>query len=201
MATKFGRILTSLEQLPVINLLDPLITLSCKMTWPAKTIVYLYHSVYGHQSWQDAVLSWETSAFKFTRPFGEWSRNITWQIKIIYIISITTVSLATKLTRLETYVDGSYHIVIWTLIRWFYSDNVTIWKICLSTFTRVMTTKLGARLWLQGGVLACKCLIHHQLLTVIGRRWRKIKWHAFKKEESSYLRNFYGRFSEECHLT
>ena len=135
MATKFGRILTYLGQLPVINLLDPLITLPCKMAWPAKTIVYLYHSVYGHQSWQDAVLSWETSTFKFTRPFGEWSRNITWQIKIIYIISITTVSLATKLTRLETYVDGSYHIVIWTLIRWFYSDNVTIWKICLSTFT------------------------------------------------------------------
>ena len=53
MATKLGRMVTSLEKLLTIKSHENLITWSCKATYKQKPLYHYYQNDYGHQTWQD----------------------------------------------------------------------------------------------------------------------------------------------------
>ena len=54
-----------LEGLQTINSYDALITLSCKVTWQKKTIIYLLPQ-YLWRTWLDGILSWPAPTHKVT---------------------------------------------------------------------------------------------------------------------------------------
>ena len=58
MATKLGIMLTYVEQLSHINLLDAVVRWSCKITWQTKTTISPHYSPYGHQTWQGGDFPW-----------------------------------------------------------------------------------------------------------------------------------------------
>ena len=86
-----------------------------KSRYKLKAIYLHYHGAYGHQTWQDADLPWLTPTHEVTLPFG-------WRFTL----------------------KGSYHIVTWPfLVRWSYVDHLTVWKIYISTFAKLMATNFG----------------------------------------------------------
>ena len=123
MAIKLERVVTYHEGLPPIELYGLLITWSYEITWQTKTFIspqpshclprspdklealYLhYRSVYDHQTWQDDDLSWALPTHKITRPFKHvFLRNHVTNWKHI---STAAVSMATKLGRMVTYLEG-----------------------------------------------------------------------------------------------
>ena len=66
MATKFGRMVTYLDDLLPLKSYDPFMTWSCKITWQIKALYLQYHSAYGHQTWHDGHLSSQASAHVVT---------------------------------------------------------------------------------------------------------------------------------------
>ena len=66
-----------------------------------------------------------------------WSYEITWQTKTI-ICPLPQYLWQPNLPGWRLALSGSYHKVTWPLARWSYLDHMTIWKLCISTFTRLM---------------------------------------------------------------
>ena len=98
--TKFGRMLSYHEDLPLVKSYDSLMKWSSEITWQltmnltstkrsmgtkfprsrdkTKPLYLHYHSAHDHQTWQDAELHRATATHKLTWPVGrafEWSRD------------------------------------------------------------------------------------------------------------------------------
>ena len=104
-ATKLGRMLTNLEELLLMMLLNPLRSL-------IKTIMSPPHDAYGHQTSQDCDLPWGSSIHKATWPFAHvvFRYHVT---NLNHFISTKTMSIATKFSRMVTYLMGNI-IITWS---------------------------------------------------------------------------------------
>ena len=72
MSTMLGRMVTNLEGLLPVMLLDPLVTWSWQITWELKPLYLHYHSAHGHKTWYDGDLPLVASIKEAT-----WSYNRT----------------------------------------------------------------------------------------------------------------------------
>ena len=146
MVTKLDRMVTYHEGLLHINSNDALITWSCKITWQTKTII----SPQRRCLWPPALEGWLLN-LDGLQPIKSLDPLITWffrrsRDKPNHYISTTTEPMATTLTMTVAYLEGLLSYSHITLNQVVLLDHVTIWKIYISTFSRLLATKLGRAL-------------------------------------------------------
>ena len=102
------------ERFPSINSHDPLITWFVRSRNKVRTLRLYYQSVHGHQTWQNGDLPWR--APKHNGHVVFWS-HVTNENHYIFTTT-TRVSIATKIGKMVTYLDGHTHKDTWPLIAW-----------------------------------------------------------------------------------
>ena len=108
-----------------------------------KPLYVQYHSAYDHQSWYNRGLPWETLNQTALKHFDHvfLKDHVTNESHYIFT---TTVSMATKIERMVTYLDG----LLWSCQITWHSFSLSRPRGCkmekqISTTTILMATKLG----------------------------------------------------------
>ena len=69
MATELGRMVTYLAWVLTIKWHNTLFKWSCKFTWQTKSLYFFYQGAYGHQTWENGDILWETPNHKVILHF------------------------------------------------------------------------------------------------------------------------------------
>ena len=120
---------------------DPMILWSCKVVWQNETITSPLVHMATKRGWIPTYLE-EFPFIKLFDPLVTCSQKITWETKAI-LSPLPQCLWLLNLLSWRLMLTSSYHSVTWSLIRWSYLDHVSVWKIYISTLTRLVATKLG----------------------------------------------------------
>ena len=160
-AIKLARIVTYLKKLPPKKLVYPLAVRSCKIMWQIKTIIFPLPQCLLPLTLVRWWLTMISSHNKVARPFYHMSLQYQTKLNPLYplktlskpTISINTMLVHSKLGKVVTFSQRLLPPLKWhnLLITRPTGFHIKIWKICISTFTGLMITKLGRVLFLRRG--------------------------------------------------